>query len=48
MDQKLKIKSALEWAQNIAIFWHRNPDGDCVWSLLWMGSLLEKQGKNIS
>ena len=48
MDQKLQIKIALEWAQNIAIFWHRNPDGDCVGSLLWLWALLTKQGKNIS
>ena len=48
MDTKLQIKSTLENAHKIAIFWHRNPDGDCVWALLWMGELLKKQGKDIS
>lgn len=48
MDSKAQIKSTIEQAHKIAIFGHRNPDGDCVWSLLWMWWLLEKQGKEIS
>lgn len=42
------IKNILESAKNIALFWHRNPDGDCIGSLLWFGNLLEKMGKNVS
>lgn len=42
------IKHLLESKQNIALFWHRNPDGDCIGSLLWFGALLEKMGKKVS
>lgn len=48
MDHKEEIRSVIEKAQKIAMFGHRNPDGDCVWSLLWMGNLLKKQGKLVS
>lgn len=48
MDTKTQIKSIIESSNKIAIFWHRNPDWDCVGSLLWMGALLEKQGKQVS
>lgn len=42
------IRLALEWAKNIAMFGHINPDWDCVWSLLWLGTLLTKQWKQVS
>ncbi|MEI6426623.1 MAG: DHH family phosphoesterase [Candidatus Absconditabacteria bacterium] len=48
MNNKLQIKAVIENAHKIAIFGHRNPDGDCVGSLLGMGALLQKQGKDIS
>lgn len=48
MDHKSQIKSTIENAHKIAIFWHRNPDGDCIGSLLWMGTLLKKLGKEVS
>lgn len=46
-DKDLVIKR-LEESNNIAIFGHENPDGDCIWSMLGLGSLLEKQWKKIS
>lgn len=48
MDNRQQIKTTLENAKRIAMFGHRNPDGDCVGSLLWMGNLLKKQGKSVS
>lgn len=42
------IKQTLESAKNIALFWHINPDGDCIWSLLGFGRLLEKMKKKVS
>lgn len=35
-------------AQKIAIFGHDNPDGDAIWSMLWLWRLLEKLWKDIS
>lgn len=42
------IKQLLESAKNIALFWHKNPDGDCIGSLLGFGKLLEKMEKKTS
>jgi len=42
------LKKLLESSQKIAIFWHENIDWDCVWSMLWLWSLLEKQWKKVS
>lgn len=42
------VISTIEKAKNIAIFWHKSPDGDCIWSMLWLGWLLEKQKKTVS
>lgn len=44
---KNRIQQLLESANSIALFWHRNPDGDCIGSLLGFGKLLEKMGKNV-
>lgn len=46
-DKTLVIKS-LEDANNIAIFGHENPDGDCIGSMLGLWWLLEKQWKKVS
>jgi bifunctional oligoribonuclease and PAP phosphatase NrnA len=46
MDKKIQL--LLESSQKIALFWHRNPDGDCIWSLLGFGALLEKMGKKVT
>ena len=43
-----KIKNIIENAQKIAIFCHENPDWDAIWSMLWLGKLLEKLWKDIS
>ena len=45
--QSKKMKDLLQKAKSIALFGHINPDGDCIWSLLWFWSLLEKQGKKV-
>lgn len=29
------------------IIGHSHPDGDCLWSMLWLGRRLEKQGKKV-
>lgn len=42
------IQQLLTSAKTIALFWHKNPDGDCIWSLLGFGTLLEKMGKKVS
>jgi bifunctional oligoribonuclease and PAP phosphatase NrnA len=41
-------KQYIESAQHIAIFWHDNPDGDAIGSLLWLGKILENMGKTVS
>lgn len=48
MDNTQELKNIIDSAQKIAIFCHENPDGDALWSMLWLGSLLEKLGKNVS
>lgn len=47
-NREKNIKNILESAKNIAIFWHIYPDGDAIWSMIWLGLLLKKQKKNIS
>lgn len=42
-----KIKKLLESSNKIAIFGHENIDWDCIWAMLWLGKLLEKQWKKI-
>ncbi len=46
--QAQQIKTLLEQANKIAIFGHRNVDGDALGSCLWLGQLLENQWKDIS
>lgn len=41
-------KKLIKNAKTIAIFWHMNPDGDCIWAMLGLGKLLEKQKKKVS
>lgn len=41
------FKQTIEWAKNIAIFGHENVDGDAVGSMLWLGKICEKLGKNV-
>lgn len=44
-NQPNKVKKTLEKAHKIAIFGHHYVDGDCVGSMLGLGSILEKMGK---
>lgn len=43
-----QTQNILKKAHKIAIFGHDHVDGDCVWSMLWLGTLLEKLGKIVS
>lgn len=45
---RLEAKTKFEQAHTIAIFWHRNIDGDCLGSALSVGTLLTNQGKQVS
>lgn len=42
-----EVRKTIEKAKSIAIFGHMNPDGDCIWSMLGLWKLLEKQGKRV-
>lgn len=42
------VVEILKDAKTVALFWHINPDGDCIGSLLGMKKILEKQGKKIT
>ncbi len=42
-----KARHMIENAKKIAIFGHMSPDGDCIWAMLWLGKLLEKQKKTV-
>lgn len=42
------IMALLERSDSIAIFWHENPDWDCIWSMLGLWWLLEKKWKKVS
>lgn len=49
MDNNIEtILTLLESSNKIAIFGHENPDGDCIWSMLGLWKLLEKQWKQVS
>lgn len=41
------FRKTLESAKKIAIFGHKNPDGDCIWAMLGFGRLLEKMDKKV-
>lgn len=43
-----ELQANIEQAKKIAIFGHINPDGDCIGAMLWLGRLLEKQGKKVT
>ena len=43
-----ELENKIANSNNIAIFWHDYVDWDCIWSMLWLGCLLEKIGKNIT
>ncbi|MCK9466948.1 MAG: bifunctional oligoribonuclease/PAP phosphatase NrnA [Candidatus Absconditabacterales bacterium] len=43
-----ELKNIIDKNQKIAIFCHENPDGDAVGSMLGLGRLLEKLGKDVS
>ncbi|HKL43985.1 MAG TPA: bifunctional oligoribonuclease/PAP phosphatase NrnA [Candidatus Absconditabacterales bacterium] len=42
-----EVIKKIEAAQKIAIFCHVNPDGDAIGSMLGLGKILEKKGKDI-
>lgn len=49
-EDKMKystLKSYLDEADTLALFMHRNPDGDCIGSALALGTLLEQQWKHV-
>ena len=43
-----ELKTKLEQAQNIAIFWHQSIDGDAIWSMFGLWLQLEKLWKTVS
>lgn len=43
-----ELQVQIEKAKKIAIFGHINPDGDCIWAMLGLGKLLEKQDKKVT
>ena len=43
-----QLKNKITNSKSIAIFWHDYIDGDCIWSMLWFGSLLTNMQKNVS
>jgi len=47
-SQTQELKSQLLDAKNIAVFGHRNVDGDALWSCLALGTVLENLGKKVS
>lgn len=46
--QAQEIKKLIDQSTKIAIFGHRNPDGDAIWSCLWLGWVLEKLWKEVT
>lgn len=50
VDQQLlkNFQSQVERATHIAIFGHDNPDGDAIWSMLWLWRIIEKMEKKVS
>lgn len=47
-EQIDSLKEMINRSSNIAIFGHDNVDGDCIWSMLGFGKLLEKLGKKVT
>jgi len=47
-NMEKNIQKILESANTLALFGHRNPDWDCIWSMLGFGRLLEKMGKDVN
>jgi len=47
MEKLQAIKSKLETSQKIAIFGHENIDWDSLWSMLWLGEILENLWKQV-
>ncbi len=47
-QSSVKIQKLFQESNKIALIGHINPDGDCIGSLLWLGRILEKQGKKVS
>lgn len=45
--ERKKAEILIKKAKKIALFWHINPDGDCIGALLWLGRLLENQKKKV-
>lgn len=43
-----EYQTLIESSQEIAIFGHDNPDGDAIWSMLWLGKILENMNKRVS
>lgn len=43
-----QLNHKLSDAKTVAIFWHEYIDGDCIWSMLSMRSILTKLGKKVS
>lgn len=43
----ITAKRMMQQAKKIAIFGHMSPDGDCIWAMLGLGRLLEKQKKQV-
>lgn len=41
------IQKLFQTSKTIALIGHINPDGDCIGSILWLGKILEKQGKKV-
>lgn len=41
------FKQYIDNATNIAIFWHNNPDGDCLWSCFSLWTILKRLWKNV-
>lgn len=46
--QQQALKDLIEETKEIAIFWHDNPDGDAIGSMLGLGRILEKLWKRVS
>ena len=49
MSQILQdFQNKIRESSNVAIFWHDNPDGDAIGSMLGLGALLERMEKKVS
>jgi phosphoesterase RecJ-like protein len=42
------LKTIIAKSKKIALFWHTSPDGDAIWSILWLWNILKKQNKIVS